>query len=246
MRQYTALATDYDGTLAVDGRVPPAALDALNRLKQAGFTLILVTGRRMESLRTLFPEMAVFDRIVAENGAVVHRPDTGDSTLLGAPPPPEAIEALHRKGIPFSVGQVILTSRTPHEKAVVDTFRELALDNAVEFNKGAVLVLPAEMTKAKGLQLALDELQVAPSHVIGIGDAENDHSFLAMCGASVAVADAIPSVREDADLVTQGGAGDGLVELAGYLVAGDLAGLAKRQGPHAPLTASGLRPTSSS
>ncbi|WP_431856534.1 HAD family hydrolase [Azospirillum sp.] len=243
---YTALAIDYDGTLADAGRVSPKALDALNRLKGAGFTLVLVTGRTLESLRAAFPEMALFDRIVAENGAVVHRPDTGDSTLLGSPPPAAAIEALRRKGIPLEVGQVIVASRTPHEKAVVDTFRELALDNAVEFNKGAVMVLPAEMTKATGLQLALDELQLEPSKVIGIGDTENDHTFLALCGASVAVADAIPSVREDADLVTQGGAGDGVVELADHLIAGDLQALARRQRAHAPLTASGLRPTRSS
>ncbi|HYH37979.1 MAG TPA: HAD family hydrolase [Azospirillum sp.] len=226
---YTALAIDYDGTLADAGRVSAEALDALNRLKGAGFRLVLVTGRTLESLRATFPEMAVFDRIVAENGAVVHRPDTGDGTLLGPPPPAEAVAALRAKGIPLEVGQVILASRTPHEKTVVDTFRELALDNAVEFNKGAVMILPAEMTKAKGLQLALDELQLEPSKVIGIGDAENDHSFLALCGASVAVADAIPSVREDADLVTQGCAGVGFVELADYLIADDLKGLAQRK-----------------
>lgn len=243
---YTALVTDYDGTLAGAGRVPLEALDALNRLKGAGFRLVLVTGRTLGSLRAAFPEMAVFDRVVAENGAVVHRPDTGDTTLLGPPPPAEAVAALRARGVPLEVGQVILASRTPHERTVVDTLRDLALDNAVEFNKGAVMVLPAGMTKAKGLQLALDELRLEPSKVIGIGDAENDHAFLALCGASVAVADAIPSVREDADLVTRGGAGDGFVELADCLIAGDLQTLARRQRDHAPLTASGLRPTRSS
>ncbi|WP_448187436.1 HAD family hydrolase [Azospirillum sp. sgz301742] len=244
--QYTALATNYDGTLAAHGHVDAATLTALDRLKEAGFRLVLATGRTLESLRAAFPEMAVFDRIVAENGAVVHRPDTGDTTLLGPPPPENAIAALRRRGVPVEVGQVILVTRTPHEKAVVNTLRELALDNAVEFNKGAVMVLPAEMTMAMGLQLALDELRLPPSHVIGIGDAENDHSFLALCGGAVAVADAVPSVREDADLVTQGGAGEGVVELIRYLIADDLKGLARRQAPHAPLTASGLRPTRSS
>lgn len=244
--QYKALATDYDGTLAMHGRVDSATLTALDRLKQAGFTLILVTGRRMESLRTLFPEMGVFDRIVAENGAVVHRPDTSESTLLGPPPPVEAIRVLEGRGVPLSVGQVILASRTPHEKEVVDVFRELGLDNAIEFNKGAVMVLPAEMTKAKGLRVALEELRLEPSQVIGVGDAENDHSFLALCGASVAVADAVPSVLEDADLVTQGGAGEGVVELIRHLIADDLTSLARRQPDQAPRTASGLRPTRSS
>ncbi len=244
--QYTALATNYDGTLAAHGRVDPATLTALDRLRAAGFKLVLVTGRTLESLRAAFPELAVFDRIVAENGAVVHRPDTGDSTLLGPPPPEKAIAALRRKAIPLDIGQVILASRTPHEKAILDTLRELALDHAVEFNRGEVLVLPAEMSTATGLQLALDELQTTPSQVVGIGDAENDHAFLALCGIAVAVADAIPSVREDADLVTQGGAGEGVIELIRHLIAGDLTLPGERRHLHAPLTASGLRPTRSS
>ncbi len=244
--QYTVLATNYDGTLAAHGRVDPATLTALDRLKEAGFKLVLVTARTLESLRATFPELAVFDRIVAENGAVVHCPDTGDSTLLGPPPPEKAIAALRRKAIPLDIGQVILTSQTPHEKAIVDTLRELALDHAVEFNRSEVLVLPADLGTATGLQLALDELQTTPSQVVGIGDAENDHAFLALCAIAVAVADAIPSVREDADLVTQGGAGEGVIELIRHLIAGDLALPGQRRHLHAPLTASGARPTRSS
>ncbi|HYG90205.1 MAG TPA: HAD family hydrolase [Azospirillum sp.] len=244
--QYTALAADYDGTLAKHGHVDPATLAALNRVKQAGFKLVLVTGRILEDLRTVFPEMAVFDRIVAEDGCVVHSPGSGDTTPLGPPPSAQAIEALHRKGVPLTVGQVILATHTPYEKTVVDTFRELALDNELEFNKGAIMVLPAEMTKAKGLQLAFHELQLAPSHVVGIGDAENDHSFLELCGVAVAVADAVPSVREDADLVTRGGAGEGVVELIDHLLTGSLHGLALQQTSHRPRTTSALRPTSSS
>lgn len=244
--QYAALATDYDGTLATNGRIDAATLAALERLKQAGFKLVLLTGRTMDDLRSVLPKMAMFDRIVAENGCVVHRPDTGDSTLLGPPPPAEAVEALRRKGVPVQVGEVILASHAPHEKTVVDTFRELALDNAVEFNKGAVMVLPAEMTKAKGLQLALDELRLDPVRVVGVGDAENDHSFLALCGVAVAVADAVPSVREDADLVTQGGAGAGVAELIDHLLSGGLQALARQQKSHLPRRDYGRRPTSSS
>jgi hydroxymethylpyrimidine pyrophosphatase-like HAD family hydrolase len=38
--------------------------------------------------------------------------------------------------------------------------------------------------------------------VVGIGDAENDHALLQMCGCSVAVANALDSVAAEADLVT--------------------------------------------
>jgi haloacid dehalogenase-like hydrolase/AAA domain len=95
----------------------------------------------------------------------------------------------------------------------------------VVFNKGAVMVLPAGVNKATGLRTALDELRLSPHNVVGMGDAENDHAFLELCELSVAVANALPSVKERSDLVTDGDHGDGVVELVASLLEDDLAGL---------------------
>ena len=65
---YLALATDYDGTLAEDGHVTDVTLDALHRLRASGRKLLLVTGRELPELQNAFPELAVFDCVVAENG----------------------------------------------------------------------------------------------------------------------------------------------------------------------------------
>ena len=62
---FVALASDYDGTLAEDGRVDPATLDALERLKAFGKQRILVTGRELPSLRQDFDELDLFDVVVA-------------------------------------------------------------------------------------------------------------------------------------------------------------------------------------
>ncbi|HYD64860.1 HAD family hydrolase [Azospirillum sp.] len=223
---YAALAIDYDGTLARNGRVDAAALDALERLKRAGRTLFLVTGRRLDDLRDAFPEYTVCHRIVAENGALLHRPAT-DETLALAPPVPAAlVQALSRKGVqPLEVGAVIVATRVPHEKTVIDTLRELALDHEVTFNKASVLVLPPGVTKATGLAAALEDLDIPADSVVGIGDAENDQAFLSLVGLPVAVADAVPSIREEAAWVTQGGAGAGVVELIDRLLIDDLAGI---------------------
>ncbi len=67
---------------------------------------------------------------------------------------------------------------------------------------------------------------------VGIGDAENDHSFLERCECSVAVANAVPSVRQCAALVTQGKAGRGVTELVDELIADDLARLHGRLQKH--------------
>ena len=39
--------------------------------------------------------------------------------------------------------------------------------------------------------------------VVAVGDAENDHAFLTCSGCGVAVANALPALKERADLVTQ-------------------------------------------
>ncbi|MGQ9367623.1 HAD family hydrolase [Azospirillum sp. A39] len=232
---YRALAVDFDGTLAPGGRVEPAALDALGRLKRSGRRLVLLTGRRLDDLRRAFPEAeGLCDAIVCENGGVVHEPESGATRTLAGPPPPALVEALRRKGAtPVEVGQAAVYTRTPHEKTAIDAIRELALTLDVSFNRGAVIILPPGTDKAAALGRVLERFAVAPEAVVGMGDGENDHAFLRLCGRSVAVADAVASVREDADAVTAGAAGAGVVEEIGRLLAEDPA----RTAPAQPATA---------
>ncbi|HWG97265.1 MAG TPA: HAD hydrolase family protein [Nitrospira sp.] len=57
--RYVAVATDYDNTLAVDGRVERKTIDALERLIQSGRKLILVTGRLLPDLLDIFPAIGL-------------------------------------------------------------------------------------------------------------------------------------------------------------------------------------------
>src|SRR5690606_2871201 len=57
------------------------------------------------------------------------------------------------------------------------------------------------------------------------GDAENDLAFLGKCECAVAVGNALPSVKRQADIVTRGEQTDGVVELIEQLLADDLASL---------------------
>ena len=58
--------------------------------RAAGVRLILVTGRQLPDLAAACPHTKLFDRIVAENGAILHTPATGRLRTLAAPPPPGA------------------------------------------------------------------------------------------------------------------------------------------------------------
>jgi hydroxymethylpyrimidine pyrophosphatase-like HAD family hydrolase len=224
--RYFALATDYDGTLATDGLVDEATVRALERFIGSGRRLVLVTGRQVEDLERVFPRLELFERIVAENGAVVYAPATKEVRVLEAPPPPAFTKALKAAGVePLSIGHVIVATREPHQTAVLETIRTLGLELHVEFNKGAVMVLPAGVTKRTGLVAALEDMGLSAHNVVGIGDAENDHSFLALCECAVSVANALPSLKERSDWVTSAQCGAGVVELIDRVLAEDLRGI---------------------
>jgi hypothetical protein len=231
--RYLVLACDYDGTLASDGEVRDETLAALHRLRDSGRKLILVTGRELENLLKIFPPIEVFDRVVAENGAVLYRPANREQKTLGEAPPAGFVEALRARRIsPLSVGHCIVSTWEPNESAVLETIRELGLELQVIFNKGAVMVLPSGLNKATGLEAALLELGLSPHNCVGVGDAENDHAFIRLCECGVAVANALPLVQERADWVTPGRNADGVAELIDRLITGDLAHLESRLSRH--------------
>lgn len=226
------LAADYDGTLAQKGKVDQQTIAALQRVRESGRINILVTGRQVDDLLNTFPHPELFERIVAENGAVIYNPSNRKETVLGEPPPDTLIETLRNRNIPLAVGRVILATTVPHETTVLRVVRELGLEWQMIFNKGAVMTLPAGVNKALGLQIALSELGFSPHAVVGIGDAENDHAFLESCACSVAVSNALASLKERADLVTQHDHGAGVTELIEKLIATDLIELAEKLERH--------------
>ncbi|MGZ5036617.1 MAG: HAD family hydrolase [Usitatibacter sp.] len=221
--RYTGIALDFDGTIAHDSEVPPHVVDGLRRLKATGRKLILVTGRELPELLAIFPDIALFDRVVAENGALLYRPATGERKGLGDPPPPALVALLRERGVPVSVGDSIIATVEPHESVVLQTIRDLGLERPVIFNKGAVMILPPGINKASGLAVALHELGLSARNIVAAGDAENDHALLEAAEYSVAVANAITTLKAAADRVTREPRGDGVLEVIADLVESDLA-----------------------
>jgi HAD superfamily hydrolase (TIGR01484 family) len=229
--QYHALAADYDGTLATDGVVDEKTIEALHRLKESGRRLVLVTGRIIEQLMQVFPQVGLCDMVVADNGAVLFDPKTGEKHPLAEPPPPEFIEELVRRGVPrIEVGDVIVATWEPHETTVLKTIRDLGLELQIIFNKGAVMILPTGVNKATGLKAALKKIGLAYHNTVAVGDAENDEAFLKLCEASAAVDNALDVVKKQVDIVTRGARGAGVTELIDRLLDTDLKELRRRTG----------------
>src|SRR2546425_998218 len=96
-------------------------------------------------------------------------------------------------------GTIAENGRTPARAAI----HEAGVPRILEFNKGALMLLPEGLSKGTGLLAALAALDVSPTEAVAIGDAENDHALLAACGLGVAVADAVPALRARAQHVTR-------------------------------------------
>ena len=232
--RFRALATDYDGTIAHDGRVDEETVESLRAARGAGLRLILVTGRELTDLFNTFAHATVFDRIVAENGAVLYNPGTKEIEVLGGRPPQDFVAHLTRQNIPLSVGHGIVATVEPHAHAVFAAIHDLSLDWHVIFNKGAVMALPSTVTKLSGLERGLADIGARAEETIGIGDAENDIVFLKACGLSVSVANALETVKDVSDLVTIDARGAGVREF----IHAWLGGLEERRVPKNPASRS--------
>lgn len=221
--RYLALAVDYDGTAATDDRLSDAAALAIERLRTSGRRVILVTGRRIPDLVQVCPQVALFDVVVAENGAVIYDPPTREEIPLAARLRSDFAERLHARGVTqVEIGTVLVATQASNCGIVLEVIRELELEVQIIFNRSAVMALPPGINKATGLEAALRRFSMSRHEVVGIGDAENDHALLEFCECGVAVANAVASLQQAAAFVTRGSNGAGVAELADELIANDL------------------------
>ncbi|HJR50363.1 MAG TPA: HAD hydrolase family protein, partial [Gemmatimonadales bacterium] len=207
---FQALACDFDGTLAVEDRVPPAVRDALDQARRAGLRLILVTGRTFFELTRVCDCLDTFDGVVAENGAVIYYPGSAMIRDQGPPVSGRLLAELDRRGIYYQVGRVIVGTARAAQAAVQEALAAAGVTRELIHNRAALMLLPAGVTKGSGVRHVLRFLGLSPHDVLALGDAENDLPLFDACGFSGCPGDSIAAVRERVDWVFPGGAGDGI------------------------------------
>ncbi len=208
----SAFALDYDGTIAHHGVFDDDVRQAIAEVRRLGIIVALVTGRRLDELRTVAGDLACFDVVVAENGAVVEFPSTGRHANLAHPPPPAFLEALRRHHVTFVHGESIVEADAAAAPVMLDVIRSLELPLVLAFNRSRVMALPPAVAKSTGLRQALHALRVSLHNTIGIGDAENDHDLLDVCEAGAAVEWGSAALCAAADDVIRGPKGKALAD----------------------------------
>ena len=205
-----ALACDYDGTLASQDRIGPEARAALERARQAGLRLVLVTGRTFFDLTRVCDCLELFDAVVAENGAVLYWPRSQTLRDQAPAPSPRLLAELDRRGIAYQVGRVVVDTARTNEPGVREALEAAGVALDLVYNRAFLMLLPHGVSKGTGVRQVIRDLGLSFHDVLGIGDAENDADLFDACGFTACPANAVPALKARADWVFPGENGAGI------------------------------------
>ncbi len=218
---FKALACDFDGTLASGDRIGPAALEALAKARQAGLKVILVTGRTFFELTRVCERLELFDAVVAENGAVLYFPREAMIREQGPPPPSRLLSELDQRGIYYQVGRVIVDTARADEPQVREALEMAGVSRDLVYNRAALMLLPAGITKGKGVEHVLRSFGLSFHDTLALGDAENDLALFDACGWAACPGNAVPELKARADWVFSGENGESVAAaISGPIISG--------------------------
>ena len=208
------IALDVDGTLFDGVAVAPVATEAIRQAHADGHTIIIVTGRRWESLQSVIPAIVgMCDRVVCEEGGVLVNVASGELALLAEPVEPALIDALFAAGVPdLDIGHVVVGAPASWRAEVQSARDAVGSQRHLVLNKGSVALAPLGCDKGTGLRAALASLGLQQRRVIAIGDAANDLPMFAIAAIAVGVANADEAVRSAGITLTSGAVGLGVAE----------------------------------
>lgn len=236
---FRVVAHDIDGTITDSGEVSEATYEAIRQLKAArpDVQLWAITGRSADCFLykpTLRAENIViprdrlhelWDLVIADNGGTLIFPKTGKVIPLAEKLKPELVAALRDGGVdPLWVGETMVASMRNNHRRMRSIMRRVGVGSSVdtEFNRKFVMYMTRttrgqRVNKALGLRIACKMTGQKLRDVIGFGDAENDFSFLRICGLGVAVGDAEVKLRDITGMTATLPAGAGFRQILGLL-----------------------------
>ena len=220
--RFTALACDYDGTLATHDRIAAPTVDALERARAGGLRLLLVTGRTFFELTRVCDRLDLFDAVVAENGGVLYFPAEGRISEMAVEPPPRLLAELDRRGVPYQAGRVVIGTTRDYEADVRAAMAAAGVTLTLVANRGSLMLLPQGVNKGTSVRHVIRMLGLSARDVLAIGDAENDADLFEACGFSGCPGDAMEELKGRADWVFAGRNGAAIAAALAGIVGGGL------------------------
>lgn len=206
------LAFDFDGTIAHEGQVPSEIIAEFRRAHSQAHALFLVTGRLFRQAH-IEPILPFLTGIVWENGAVLEHLSTERVSLPFGTLPGPFVKDLEQSGIEMLTGMAMAATWAQNESLVIQVSGQHNYSPTLDWNKLALMILPTGANKGSGLKRLLEQCKLSPRTLMAFGDAENDHSLLAIADTAVAVQDAVPSLQKMAHMVSSKPGPAGVVEI---------------------------------
>lgn len=240
--KYKALMLDVDGTLVPnrrDGMPSERVKNAIDKAKDK-IHIGIVTGRPLYHMHEIFDHLQLSGPSVLNNGIRIID-SVSKKTLWEKPMRPEDFLESIKIAKQFSKDILIndgdMDYLNPKEYFLDKTFaiyiQQLGLEAAnkleqqlshistvyvhkmISWTPGKIdiFVTHAEATKQHGILEVAKILGIDTHEIIGVGDAYNDFPLLMACGLKVAMANAIPELKEIADYIAPGIDEDGVVDV---------------------------------
>ena len=220
--RFTALACDYDGTIASHDRIATPTIAALERVRTAGLRVLLVTGRALFDLIRVCDRLDLFDAVVAENGGVLYFPAQGHISDMAAEPAPRLLAELDRRGVAYHAGRVVIGTTMDYEREVRAALEATGVTLTLIANRASLMLLPPGIAKDTGVRHVIRMLGLSARDVIAVGDAENDVDLFEACGFSACPANAVADLKARADWVFPGENGAAIAAALGNIADGRL------------------------
>lgn len=223
----------------LDQAIPSSTKLAIQKLKENGIIPVIATGRWMNAILEIGKHLDV-DSFITSNGQAIYHdsmllqesyiPDHQvlkvynkiiEDNLDGFFDTSEGIYVLPNSTIEFHKG---IEYFTLEEGQVPENVLQLLIRSndiqsvsswltdmkVIQTTSHTLDIYPHNVSKASGIQLLLDKLNISKDEAIAFGDADNDIEMLQTVGLGVAMENGTENAKKHADLITDAVWDDGI------------------------------------
>ncbi len=192
------ICTDMDRTLTDRSlRVVPAAMVALDRARKHGVRIVLATGRTPRELSRRGDFFRHFDAVIVEGGALYGDPHRLKSLSPRADLVDELALWLEKQAIPHRRGALAISVPRDANRSL-RRFANVKKFNVIP-NRDRIDITLAGVDKGRALRrLVKERFADVQGRRLAFADGENDLALFQAAHYRVAVANAVPELKEQA------------------------------------------------